>query len=63
MELGQKLKREKPAAQKELFQARKDLLDAQDLAATLFESNTSQAQQILDLQDLVAGLVEKGGVA
>ena len=61
--MGQKLKREKPTAQKELFQARKDLLDAQDLAATLFESNTSQAQQILDLQDLVAGLVEKGGVA
>ena len=58
-----RMQRQLSNAEREKIKQKQELLDAQDLAATLFESNTSQAQQILDLQDLVAGLVEKGGAA
>lgn len=42
---------------------KKELLDTQDMAAKLFEQSATKDQQILDLQTMVAQLVENGGKA
>jgi hypothetical protein len=59
--LGLFLTRNKTKQQQDAEQQQKDLLDTQDLAATLFEQSITKDQEILDLQELVAQLFENGG--
>lgn len=49
--------------QQSLAQTQKDLLDSQEISVGLFEDNTNLKQQVLDLQEMVVALAEKGGVA
>jgi len=48
-------------AQQQLKKAQLDLLDTQDLTATLFEQNTELQNSLLDTQTMVATLFENGG--
>jgi len=48
-------------AQQQLKKAQYDLLDAQSMAATLYEQNQQLNSSLLDTQELVASMVEKGG--
>ena len=58
--MGQKLRRQTTRAAMELTQAQADLLDTQELTATLFETNTALQAQLLDTQELLAGIIEGG---
>ena len=60
--MGMRLRRETTRTVKKLTQAEADLLDTQELAATLFEENQRLQEQNLDTQELLTTLVEKGGV-
>ena len=56
--MGTKMRREKTQTKIQLTQAQKDLLDTQELAATLFEANTALQAQVLDTQEILASIVE-----
>ena len=63
------LKRPPTLTEKRLKEAREklssqgnELLNTQELAASLFEENTSLKSQLLDTQAIVATLVEGGNV-
>jgi hypothetical protein len=60
--LGYKHVRPKTKEQKEREQLKSDLLDAQELTASLYEQNQKLNNSLLDTQDLIAQFVEKGGV-
>ena len=58
--MGQKLRRVKTHTATKLTQAEADLLDTQELAATLFEANTALQSQLLDTQEILANIIEGG---
>jgi|GEM_PF-4184016 len=54
----------KPTLQQQaLTKAQSDLLDAQTMAANLYEQNQTLNSSLLDTQTMVANLVENGGKA
>ena len=61
--MGARHQRQLTEDQRKLKQTQKDLLDSQEISVWLFEDNTNLKQQVLDLQEMVVSLAEKGGVA
>ena len=60
--MGYKGKRPSTRTGVQLTQAQKDLLDTQELTATLFETNAALQAQLLDTQEILASIVEGGNV-
>lgn len=58
--MGLKDVRPKTKTQKELKKAQTDLLDAQAMAATLYEKNIALNSRLLDTQEMLASMVENG---
>ena len=53
-------KKPKSKTERELQQAKKDLLDTQEMAADLFEQNMDLQNQFLDLAEILAMQAEGG---
>lgn len=60
--MGYRSKRETTRTEKKLTQAEQNLLDTQDLAAGLYEENLKLKADLLDTQELLTTVIEKGGV-
>ena len=60
VKVGLLSKKPKSKAERELQQAKKDLLDTQEMAADLFEQNTELQNQFLDLAEILAMQAEGG---
>lgn len=58
--MGLIFKKPKSKTERELQQAKKDLLDTQEMAADLFEQNIELQNQFLDLAEILAMQAEGG---
>lgn len=58
--MGLIFKKPKSKTERELQQAKKDLLDTQEMAADLFEQNMELQNQFLDLAEILAMQAEGG---